>query len=100
MMGKTALSLVILFILFNSIHTKRPRSRGQAVQKAKRACERGNCLLVPRDRNQNCINQCVSEACFLEIYLEDNGILEDGEINNDKYFYPWIYSDFFQNCEI
>lgn len=52
--------------------------------KAKRAtCESKDCQHFKLDEGENCINKCVSETCYNEIYASNP--LEDGEFDNARH---------------
>jgi hypothetical protein len=49
----------------------------------KSECERSTCAHIRfLDEAQNCINQCISPACYREIYGDSP--LEDGEIDSSR----------------
>jgi hypothetical protein len=62
------------------IHAKGAGSHADRQAHRKRgACEQAECSHLHFLENSNCVNQCVSRACFDEVYKGKE--LEDGEIN-------------------
>lgn len=47
---------------------------------AKTQCELNDCKQFKPYENDNCVNRCISEACYQEIYGAQ--LLEDGEFDN------------------
>ena len=51
----------------------------------KKDCERDTCGHLIPDEAANCVNVCISQSCFNEVYgPEAGGGLEDGEIDTER----------------
>ena len=61
--------------------TSRKRSKiDRDVRRQRKDCEESpQCFVLPPHENNNCINQCLSSACYEQIFASDP--LEDGEVD-------------------
>jgi hypothetical protein len=73
-MSKYFFVLVYLFSLLGTFVSGK-KGGGHALTKQDRKwkarkifCEESVCFMLPVDENQNCVNKCVSEKCFEEVY--------------------------------
>ena len=67
-----------LFLLF-FVASARPQRRDRAARAKTRECENTSCADLAPELRMNCVNLCVSPACYAEIYASEP--LEDGEID-------------------
>ena len=77
--------VVVLLLLPSLVLSKSKRAKTDSQWKArKRDCERSIDLcggIIPEEA-QNCVNKCVAEECYEEVYANDP--LEDGEIDPER----------------
>ena len=85
MQKRAFVALLLLALAFEAAYA-RPRShsrhRDRAWKQRKRECEQGPCSHLVIDEAANCVNECVSPACYAEIYAAEP--LEDGEIDVER----------------
>ena len=72
-----------------ALTTAKNQNRDRAFRARRRECETQTCSGMQPGTNMNCVNQCISQSCFAEIYAEEP--LEDGEVDSKR-------SRLFQNC--
>ncbi len=71
------------------------------VWKAKKTlCEEEDCAHLRPEENYNCVNKCVSPACYEKIYA--NKPLEDGEIDHDRcrYYLACVRSEAIEQTKV
>ena len=78
----------ILFTII-ALTTAKNQNRDRAFRARRRECETQKCSGMQPGTNLNCVNACISQSCFDEIYAEEP--LEDGEVDSKR-------SRLFQNC--
>ena len=78
----------LLFTII-ALATAKNQNRDRAFRARRRECETQTCSGMQPGTNMNCVNKCISESCFDEIYAEEP--LEDGEVDSKR-------SRLFQNC--
>ncbi len=82
-MNKSGLIIfTILFVLFffTEVEGQGKKKQGKFdkfQRKRKDECTQKVCVHIPKDLNDNCVNQCFSITCFDKFYRESP--LEDGE---------------------
>ena len=72
-----------------ALTTAKNQNRDRAFRARRRECETQKCSGMQPGTNLNCVNACISQSCFDEIYAEEP--LEDGEVDSKR-------SRLFQNC--
>ncbi len=72
-----------------ALTTAKNQNRDRAFRARRRECETQKCSGMRPGTNMNCVNKCISESCFDEIYGEEP--LEDGEVDSKR-------SRLFQSC--
>ena len=72
-----------------ALTTAKNQNRDRAFRARRRECETQTCAGMQPGTNMNCVNECISQSCFDEIYAEEP--LEDGEVDSKR-------SRLFQNC--
>ena len=72
-----------------ALTTAKNQNRDRAFRARRRECETQKCSGMQPGTNMNCVNQCISQSCFDEIYAEEP--LEDGEVDSKR-------SRLFQSC--
>lgn len=84
LLAKVALVVLILFLLPQLVESR--NSSGSSRKRTERqmksmliVCERDTCADLIPEENMNCVNKCLSQACFESIY--QSAPLEDGEID-------------------
>ena len=82
-------SLLLFFVCFllmlqeiNSQGKKGKSKYDKYLRKRKDECSLKLCAHLPKDLNENCVNQCMSLNCFNKIYAESP--LEDGEYDGKR----------------
>src|SRR5688572_28302653 len=88
MIRVTSLNLLLMIIVVNLFflmgETKKHESKYEkSFKKRKNKCQEQLCSHIPKDFNDNCINQCISLECFDKVYA--NNPLEDGEYDYQRY---------------
>ena len=78
----------ILFTII-ALTTAKNQNRDRAFRARRRECETQKCSGMQPGTNMNCVNACISQSCFDEIYGEEP--LEDGEVDSKR-------SRLFQSC--
>ena len=77
-------AMLVLLLILPFIEGKSKRHRtDQQWKNKKKECERNSCAHLETDVNDNCVNECVDEVCYKEIY--GGAPLEDGEIDSGRY---------------
>lgn len=74
------LHLFIYFVLSRAISGNQATRDDISWRRKKTVCERGQCSNYVTDENMNCVNECTSTRCYLEVY--ESSPLEDGEIDH------------------
>jgi len=84
---KTPVIFLVFLLFLPTGYGKSKRHRtDQQWKNRKRECEKVTCAHIQFEVNDNCVNSCVDDACFREIYSEaEGGVLEDGEIDSGRY---------------
>ena len=72
-----------------ALTTAKNQNRDRAFRARRRECETQKCAGMQPGTNMNCVNACISQSCFDEIYAEEP--LEDGEVDSKR-------SRLFQSC--
>jgi len=75
------ISLILLIFLLNYTNLK-GSYKENSIKSAREKCYRDACPAIKQELAINCINRCVSEKCYEEIYGQSP--LEYGEIDNNK----------------
>ena len=78
----------LLFTII-ALTTAKNQNRDRAFRARRRECETQKCAGMQPGTNMNCVNACISQSCFDEIYAEEP--LEDGEVDSKR-------SRLFQSC--
>ena len=78
----------LLFTII-ALTTAKNQNRDRAFRARRRERETQTCAGMQPGTNMNCVNKCISESCFDEIYGEEP--LEDGEVDSKR-------SRLFQSC--
>jgi len=76
------ISLLLLLHETNSQGKKGKTKFDKYQRKRKDECSQKLCRHLPRDLNENCVNQCFSLNCFNKVYAEKP--LEDGEYDGKR----------------
>ena len=72
-----------------ALTTAKNQNRDRAFRARRRECETQTCAGMQPGTNMNCVNACISQSCFDEIYAEEP--LEDGEVDSKR-------TRLFQSC--
>ena len=78
----------LLFTII-ALTTAKNQNRDRAFRARRRECETQTCAGMQPGTTMNCVNACISQSCFDEIYGEEP--LEDGEVDSKR-------SRLFQSC--
>lgn len=71
-------TILILIISSASVSAKKnPTKFEKWHEKARSRCENSVCSHLPKEMNENCVNQCAVPSCFKQIYASNP--LEDDE---------------------
>jgi len=83
MPGSRALVL-LMFAAFVLVRGKR-KNQEKIWKKRKKLCEQETCADLNVDERMNCVNYCISDSCFGEVFGDTvGGPLEDGEIDTKR----------------
>ena len=81
------LGLLVIMALAGAIlvSSKTPRQKrlDRSLTEARRDCERKTCIHLPEHEATNCVNECLSPACFAQVYGEEP--LEPGELDHARF---------------
>ena len=69
--------LLVITANFAALAKKNPSKFDKWQEKGKTRCEATLCSHLPKELNENCVNQCVAPSCFEQIYAR--APLEDDE---------------------
>ena len=78
----------LLFTII-ALTTAKNQNRDRAFRARRRECETQTCAGMQPGTNMNCVNACISQSCFDEIYAEEP--LKDGEVDSKR-------TRLFQSC--
>lgn len=90
------LCIFMLYIITDTQAKKKQTKFDKFQKKRKDECTLGPCAHLPKEVNDNCVNQCFSLLCFNKIYAENP--LEEGEydVKRWKIIYKWGFNKFYR----